>query len=263
MFGIGLLFTAISLIPNREVSGVAALLMGGGVGLGCHGTHRVVGETSQIAMPECGIGLVPDVGGSFILSRAPGHLGEYLAMTGYRMGPGDAVLAGFGDSQIKSEDRARLIAAIEQNSDLSVLGRFAGPAGRPELAEHLEAINRHFSADTALDVIRSLEADPSDWAQQSAKLIRRSCPLSVACALELIRRVRKVETMEEALALEYRFTARSMSDGEFIEGIRAQIIDKDRNPKWQTGSLEEITDSQVEAMLAPLGDMELKFAPKT
>ena len=101
-------------LPFPYVAVMDGITMGGGVGISAHGSDRIVTERSMIAMPECGIGLVPDVGGSFILSRAPGHLGEYLAMTGHRMGPGDAVLAGFGDSQINSQDRAKLITAIEQ-----------------------------------------------------------------------------------------------------------------------------------------------------
>ena len=233
------------------------ITMGGGVGISAHGSDRIVTERSMIAMPECGIGLVPDVGGSRILATAPGHLGEYLAMTGYRMGPGDAVLAGFADVQMDSADKASLIARIEETGNLTVLGEFAGPAEAPALAPHLDAIDVHFSRDSALSCVQSLEADGSEWAQQTARLIRRGCPLSVACAFEIVRRVRETPTIESALREEYRFTYRSMSDGEFVEGVRAQIIDKDRNPQWKTAPLEKVTQEQIAAMLAPLNEHEL------
>ncbi|MCB1386748.1 MAG: enoyl-CoA hydratase/isomerase family protein [Nitratireductor sp.] len=250
---------------NAKIAGLAipyvalmdGITMGGGVGISAHGSDRLVTERSMIAMPECGIGLVPDVGGSFILSRAPGHLGEYLAMTGHRMAPGDAVFAGFADGQIESGDRAALVAALEETGDLSVLGEFARPADAPALSGHLNAIDRHFGKATAMQCLASLEAEQSEWAAETAKLIRRACPLSVACAFELVRQVRDVDTVADALRLEYRFSYRSMSDGEFIEGIRAQIIDKDRRPNWKTARLEDVTEDQMRHMLASLGEHEL------
>jgi enoyl-CoA hydratase/carnithine racemase len=249
-------------IANLAIPYVAVMdgiTMGGGVGISVHGSDRIVTERSMIAMPECGIGLVPDVGGSMTLSRAPGHLGEFLAMTGYRMGPGDAVLAGFGDVQVASSDLPALITRLEETADLSVIADFAGPADTPSLEPHLEAINRHFAGETAIACLQSLEADGSEWEMEMVKLIRRACPLSVACAFEIVRRTRTIDTIEDVLALEYRFTAQSMSDGDFIEGVRAQIIDKDRKPDWATARLEDVTHEQIAAMLAPLGELELNM----
>jgi len=249
-------------IANLAIPYVAimdGITMGGGVGIAVHGSDRVVTERSMIAMPECGIGLVPDVGGSMTLSRAPGHLGEFLAMTGYRMGPGDAVLAGFGDVQVSSADLGTMITRLEETADLSAIAEFAQPADRPGLEAHMVSINEHFSQETALQCLQSLEADGGDWALETVKLVRKSCPLSVACAFEIVRKARKLHAIEEVLALEYRFTARSMSDGEFIEGVRAQIIDKDRKPQWQTARLEDVTAEQIAAMLAPLGELELNL----
>lgn len=243
--------------PIPYVAIMDGITMGGGVGISVHGSDRIVTERSMIAMPECGIGLVPDVGGSLTLSRAPGHLGEYLGLTGYRMGPGDAVLAGFGDVEVASADLPKLVKRLEETADLSVISEFAGPADAPALAPHLDRIDACFSKASALECVQALEADGGEWETQTAKLIRRSCPLSIACAFEIIRRCRTLDTIEEVLALEYRFTARSMSHGEFVEGIRAQIIDKDRNPQWATPRLEDVTGEQIEAMLAPLGDIEL------
>jgi enoyl-CoA hydratase/carnithine racemase len=247
--------------PIAYVAIMDGITMGGGVGISAHGSDRIVTERTRIAMPECAIGLVPDVGGSFILSRAPGFLGEYLAMTGYRMGPGDGIFAGFADAQMESSKKADLITRLENTADLSVLGGFAGPGDAPALASHLDKINRHFGGKSAIEVVHSLEDEETPWAEETAGLIRRSCPLSVACAFEMIRQVRNVSTIEEALTIEYRFTSRSVSHGEFIEGVRAQIVDKDRNPNWQTARLEDVTKGQIRTMLAPLGDEELQLMP--
>lgn len=247
--------------PIPYVAVMDGITMGGGVGISAHGSDRLVTERSMIAMPECGIGLVPDVGGSYLLSRAPGHLGEFLAMSGYRMNAGDAVLAGFADGQIASGDHGALVGKLEETAELSALAEFAGPAETPSLQSRLEQINRHFSGDDALSCLLSLEADEDEWAAQQAKLIRRASPLSVACAFEMIRQVRQMEHIEDALALEYRFTARSASMGDLIEGIRAQIIDKDRNPKWSVTRLEDVGEARVAEMLAPLGEYELNLKP--
>lgn len=249
--------------PVPYVAIMDGITMGGGVGISVHGSDRIVTERSMIAMPECGIGLVPDVGGSLTLAKAPGHLGEYLAMTGYRMGPGDAALAGFGDVQVAGGDLPAMIARLEKTADLSVLAEFAGPADAPALQPHLDAINNHFSKGSALECLQSLEADDSDWARETVKLIRRCSPLSVGCTFEIIRAVRAVPTIEDALEREYRFTYRSMSDGDFLEGIRAQIIDKDRQPNWKTARLEDVTQDQIAAMLAPLGEAELNLEEMT
>lgn len=245
--------------PINYVALMDGITMGGGVGISAHGSDRIVTERSIVAMPECTIGLIPDVGGSFILSRAPGFLGEYLAMTGYRMNAGDCVIAGFGDVQVDNQDISALIEALENTGDISVLSKFAKPADTPTLDHHHEAIDFHFSQDSAIACLKSLESDDSAWAKDTVKLIRRGCPLSVACAFEVIRKARALDSIEEVLGLEYRFTSRSMSDGEFIEGVRAQIIDKDRNPQWETPTLEAVTDEQIATMLAPLGESELQL----
>ncbi|MCI5076136.1 enoyl-CoA hydratase/isomerase family protein [Oricola sp.] len=233
------------------------IVMGGGAGISVHGSHRVVTERSMVAMPECGIGLIPDVGCSLYLARAPEHLGEFLAMTGWRMDAGDAIHAGFADVAVRSDDLPALKARLEETADPRAIDAFADAPGGAGLAPWLETIDRHFGRATALDCLRSLEADPSEFAQKAAGMIRRSCPISLACAFELIRDVRNADTVEEALRREYRFTYRSMSQGEFLEGVRAQIIEKDRDPKWRIARLDDVTPAQVDAMLAPLGDDEL------
>ncbi|MCP1198276.1 3-hydroxyisobutyryl-CoA hydrolase [Notoacmeibacter sp. MSK16QG-6] len=242
--------------PVPYISVMDGITMGGGVGISAHGSHRIVTERSMIAMPECGIGLVPDVGGSLLLARAPGHLGEFLAMTGWRMNGADAIFAGFADLYCEASGVPALIGELESGADISILAdRTIDPPDAP-LKAQLSTIDRHFRHETALECLRSLEADSSDFAQKAAAMARKACPLSVACAFSMIRAARNFSTIEEALAQEYRFTYRSQSDGQFIEGVRALIIEKDRNPRWRPERLEDIDPVQVEQMLSPLGDDE-------
>lgn len=233
------------------------IVMGGGVGISAHGKPRLVTDNTMLAMPECGIGLVPDVGGSFILSRAPGHLGEFLAMTGWRMKAADAILAGFADRYVPAARLPELKERLEESGDLSALEQASEMPEPSSLRGERERIDRHFAGASALECLHSLEADESEFAGKAAAMIRKGCPLSVACAFEIVRRVRELPTLEDALAQEYRFTYRSMSEGEFLEGIRAQVIDKDRTPNWRVPRLEDVTAPMIEAMLAPLGDNEL------
>ncbi len=242
--------------PVPYISVMDGITMGGGVGISAHGSHRIVTERSMIAMPECGIGLVPDVGGSLLLARAPGHLGEFLAMTGWRMNAADSIFAGFADLYCNASDVPALIVELEGGADIAILADRASDAPDAPLEAQRETIDGHFHHETALECLQSLEADSSEFAQKAAAMARKACPLSVACAFAMIRKARDFSTVEEALAHEYRFTYRSQSDGQFIEGVRALIIEKDRDPKWRPDRLEEIDPAQVEQMLAPLGDDE-------
>ena len=238
------------------------IVMGGGAGISVHGSHRIVTERSMIAMPECGIGLVPDVGCSLYLARAPGHLGEFLAMSGWRMNAGDAIHAGFADMTASVEALPALKEKLEATANAGELAIFAGQPGEGTLEPYLETIDRHFSGETALECLASLEEDGSEFARKAAGMIRRACPLSVACTFEMIRQLRHADHVEEALRHEYRFTFRSMSHGDFLEGIRAQIIEKERNPQWGIERLEDVTHAEVEAMIAPLGENELHIGPE-
>ncbi len=242
--------------PKPYVAFMQGFTMGGGVGISCHGSHRIVCENSQIAMPECGIGLVPDVGGSLLLARAPGHLGEYLGCTATRMDSGNAIYAGFADYYIPRVAWPALIDALE-GGDLEAIESAALPAPEPSLKGTQAEIDRSFGGSTVADILRGFK--DSDWEQATERSLRRNCPLSVECALELVRRVRGLGTIEQALGMEYRFTSRSASQGDFIEGIRAAIIDKDRKPKWQPATLEDVTPLNISKMLMPLGADALKL----
>lgn len=227
-------------------------VMGGGVGIGCHASHRIVCETTRVAMPECSIGLVPDVGGSYLLANAPGHLGEYLGLTGARMNAADAIHTAFADIYVHREDWPSLVSVLCSTGEAERVVGYASSPGDPELKAIGTDIDTVFSGETALDCVKTLETRTDEWAQKTAKAIRRACPLSIACAFEIIRMNRKADGVRAALANELRFTWRSMSHGEFLEGVRAQIIDKDRNPQWQTSKLEDVTEEQIAAMLAPI-----------
>ncbi|MEZ5913153.1 MAG: enoyl-CoA hydratase/isomerase family protein [Paracoccaceae bacterium] len=241
------------------VSLLQGFTMGGGVGVGCHGSHRIVGETSQIAMPECGIGLVPDVGGSGILARAPGRLGEYLGTTGTRMGPADAILAGFADHFVPEADWPALTAELLETGDPSAVTAAARPAPEGRLAALQPEIDAHFGGERAGDILRALKGSSGAFAEEARKAFARSAPLSVSCAVEMTHRLRPNPTMRRALELEYRFTYRAMEHADFIEGIRAAIIDKDRNPRWRHADAEAVSTMDVARMLMPLGAEALRF----
>lgn len=247
----------IAAFPKPYISLCQGFTMGGGVGISLHGSHRVVGETSRIAMPECAVGLVPDVGGSLLLARAPGRLGEYLGLTGRRMNASDAILAGFADYYIPEAEWKGLTEALIETGDWSVVAALAqDPPDGPLMADR-EKIDALFGAATVSDIVASLGAD--EWGQTVAKALAVASPLSAACTLELVRRVRKLDDIRLALQQEYRFTSRSASEGDFVEGIRAAIIDKDRNPRWRHAAHSEVTEAEVSAMLAepPGGDVVL------
>ena len=243
--------------PKPVVSFLQGFTMGGGVGLGCHGSHRIVGETSQIAMPECGIGLMPDVGGTLMLALAPGRLGEYLGTTAARMNASDAIFAGFADHFIPEDQWPDLIATLEQTGDV---GRITSDTPAPgPLQAAMPDIDRHFHGAALGDVLTTLRAEDSDFARDTLKRMGRNSPLSMACTIEALHRLRgPTLTLEKALDLEYRFTARAMEHGDFLEGIRAAIIDKDRAPKWQYSD-GAVPATAVSKMLMPLGKIALKL----
>ena len=245
--------------PKPYAAFMQGFTMGGGVGISCHGSHRVVGDSSQIAMPECGIGLMPDVGGTLLLSQAPGRIGEYMGTTGYRMNAGDAIHAGFADYYIPEARWPDVIAELEASGDFEAIDRAARPAPDTPLQALQPDIDRFFAGETLQDIVRLLTHEGGDFAEKALKALARQSPLSAACAIEAIHRIRGREKIEAALELEYRFTYRSVEDGDFVEGIRAQIIDKDRNPRWKHASIDAVSAVDISRMLMPLGANGLKL----
>ena len=232
--------------------------MGGGVGVGCHASHRVVGDSSQIAMPECGIGLVPDVGGSYILAHAPGRLGEFLGLTASRLDAADAIFAGFADYYIPEANWPALILALEESGDWTLIDAAAQEAPEGKLIAQQDEINAFFGGEALTDILNGLRGSESAFAADALKKLSRNSPLAMGCALEIIHRVRGAESIRPALDQEYRFTYRAMEHGDFLEGIRAQIIDKDRNPSWKH-DLNALPAVAVSQMLMPLGEAKLTF----
>jgi enoyl-CoA hydratase len=245
--------------PKPVVSFLQGIVMGGGVGIGCHGSHRVVEERSRIAMPECGIGLVPDVGGSLLLANAPGHLGIYLGLTAERMNAADAILAGFADHYIPREKWNDLIEMLEASGDVSHVATHAETPPAPALQPRLSEIDRLFASPTLSELQDRLAAEDSGFSRQTLMAIQRNAPLSMACTIEMIHRLQGQDAdVRKALELEYRFTWRAMEHGDFLEGIRAAIIDKDRNPQWRFAD-KPVPREAVDKMLAPLGADTLTF----
>lgn len=233
--------------PKPIVAFMQGFVMGGGVGIGGHASHRVVGDTTQMAMPETGIGLIPDVGGTWLLSRAPGRIGEYLGLTGARMGAGDAIHAGFANLYLPEAEWPAAKDRLAETGDVGALKGQVPPRG--ELAgRDLSA----FGGRSVAEIVGALEAAGND---EALKPIRRNSPLSMAATLAMVRAARGDRRMQDSLAREYRFTHRATAQSDFVEGVRAQIIDKDRNPVWSHAA----DAGAVDAMLAPLGDAELNW----
>ncbi len=245
--------------PKPVATFLQGFTMGGGVGVGCHGSHRVVGESSRIAMPECGIGLAPDVGGTLLLARAPGRLGEYLGTTAHRMAAGDAILAGFADYFVPEADWPGLIEELETQGDWTAIDRASREAPEAALAGSLDLINASFGGETLRDIVNSLRAEGSDWAEATLASLGRNAPLAMAAAVELVHRARVRDTIEAALTNEYRFSHRVAEQGDFREGIRALIVDKDKSPSWGKDAVDSATPATVAAMLMPLGSDELRL----
>lgn len=245
--------------PKPIVSFLHGFVMGGGVGIGGHCSHRIVSDSTQLSMPECGIGFVPDVGGTYLLAQAPGRLGEYLGLSAARMGPGDAIHAGFADTYIPQPEWAALKALLSDTGEVDHIARSARPTPDSPLAKDQPEIDDLFGGEAAKDIFNALNASDSELAAKALKAMRRCAPLSLAVTVEMIHRLRGPSlTIRKALEMEYRVSHRIMEHGDFLEGIRAAIIDKDKTPNWQyaDGTVPAIA---VSKMLMPLGADKLDF----
>ena len=236
------------------VSLMDGIVMGGGVGVSAHGSVRVVTETSKVAMPEVGIGFIPDVGGAFLLSRTPGALGLHAALTGAPFSGADAIAMGFADHYVP---HAQLDAFAHAIADAGIDSALAAHAIEPppsDLLAQRDWIDECFSGETVEDVVAALRSHDAGPAQDAANLIATRSPIAVSVALEAVRRAAKMETLEDVLIQDYRVSSASARSHDLVEGIRAQIIDKDRNPKWSPATLAEITAADVEAYFEPVED---------
>lgn len=234
------------------------IVMGGGVGVGAHGSVRVVTDTTKMAMPEVGIGFIPDVGGTFILSRAPGHLGLHAALTGAPFSGADAIALGFADQYVPHDELDAFTKAIvDDGVDAALAAHAIDPPASPLLAQQ-DWIDTCYARETVIDIIAALRGHDAGPANDAANLIASRSPIAVSVALEAVRRAGNLDTLEDVLRQEYRTSCGALRSPDLVEGIRAQVIDKDRNPKWSPASLAAVTAADVEAYFAP-ADRELEF----
>jgi enoyl-CoA hydratase len=240
------------------VSLMDGIVMGGGVGVSAHANTRVVTETSKIAMPEVGIGFIPDVGGAFLLSRAPGELGLHAALTGAPFSGADAIAMGFADHYLPHSDLAAFTAAIVSDGVESALAGYAIEPPPSPLAAQRDWIDECFAGDTAADIVAALRGHDAGPANDAANLIASRSPIAVSVALQAVRRAAKLETLEDVLTQDYRVSSASVRSHDLVEGIRAQIIDKDRNPKWSPATLAAVSAADIDAYFAPVDD-DLSF----
>ncbi|HHU10060.1 MAG TPA: enoyl-CoA hydratase/isomerase family protein [Intrasporangiaceae bacterium] len=247
----------ISRYPKPYIAIMDGLVMGGGVGVSVHGSHRIATDRSRIAMPEVGIGFVPDVGGTYVLSRSPGVSGLHAGLTGAQMGAADAIHTGFADAYIPHDRVEDFLAAVADGTHPDAAVQEFAEQPEPGTFEDLEALADCYAHDTAAQIVAAMEADGSDLATKTAATIRANSPVSVEVTLAAIRRVRELPDLAEALRQELRVSIHALRTGDFVEGIRAQIIDKDRNPQWQPARLEDVDPDVVAAYFDSLGDEEL------
>lgn len=253
--------------PKPYVALMDGITMGGGVGLSVHGSHRVTTEKTLLAMPETGIGLFPDVGGSYFLPRLPGRLGLYLGLTGARLGAGDLAYAGIATHHVASaaldEVERELETALAEAPDAeaaleAVLGRYAETPASATLAANRPAIDRCFDAASVEDILARLEAEDSDWARQTGASLRHMSPTSLKVTFEQLRRGADL-SFEDCMRQEFRMTQAVMEGHDFYEGIRAVLVDKDRNPRWQPARLEDVTAAAVGRFFDPPTAGDLTF----
>ncbi|MFJ5116560.1 enoyl-CoA hydratase/isomerase family protein [Kitasatospora sp. NPDC088548] len=256
--------------PKPYVAVMDGITMGGGVGLSAHGAVRIVTERSTVAMPETRIGLVPDVGGSRLLASAPGELGTHLGLTSASMGPGDALLCGFADHFVPSAHVPALLAelaglteraGLTDPRDLTgAVAAHAEPAPPAALAAQREWIDACYAADTVEEIVERLFGTGVPEAKEAAEQLLANSPTAVKVTLAALRRARTLPSLEAVLDQEYRISCAALAGHDLVEGIRAQVVDKDRDPHWSPADLSAVTDAEVARHFAPREDDELGLA---
>jgi enoyl-CoA hydratase len=256
----------IAKFPKPYVSFMDGIVMGGGVGLSAHSSHRVVTERTKLAMPEVGLGFFPDVGGTWLLSRSPGEIGTYFGLTGQTMNGPDAVYAGFADAVVPSGKLAALREALTKlrpgvsAADVKgVIAGFATGETSGPVAAMRPQIDRWFSHDRMQDIVAALQGDGSELAQSTLKTLNEKSPRGLVVALKLLRLARASSSLEQCLVREYRAALEVFASDDFREGVRAAVIDKDRNPKWSPAAIEDVTPEMVAPYFAEIGADELVF----
>ncbi|MCC6376365.1 MAG: enoyl-CoA hydratase/isomerase family protein [Microbacteriaceae bacterium] len=248
---------AIARFPKPFVAIMDGIVLGGGIGVSAHGNTRIVTERTKFGMPEVGIGFAPDVGGNYLLSRAPGELGTHLALTGGVGNGADAIALGFADYYLCSDWIPALTQALSHTPVSTALSSITSPPPDSPLLSQRSWIDECYAGSDASAIVEKLQNSSVPRANETASVILTKSPTGVSVALEAIRRAKNAENLEEVLDQDYRVSTRFIQGTEMIEGIRAQVIDKDRNPRWSPSSLREVSREAVEAFFESLGPGEL------
>lgn len=242
---------------------IDGIVMGGGVGVSVHGSHRVAGDRYQFAMPEVGIGFFPDVGATWFLPRMPGELGAYCALTGERFGIADGCAAGLATHRIPSARFPALLEGLAGTVSVdAALSAFSESAGEGPIMARRGAIDRLFAGDQVELILDALDREAgnagadAEWAGKTAASLRLKSPTSLKLALAQVRRG-KAWDFETCMRAEFRIVSRLIHDHDFYEGVRAVIVDKDNKPRWQPATLAEVSKAEVERHFSALGGEEL------
>jgi enoyl-CoA hydratase len=248
---------AIKHFPKPYIALLRGIVMGGGVGVSVHGSHRVADETSVFAMPETGIGLFPDVGGSYFLPRCPGETGMYLALSGARLKTADMLHAGVATHHVPAARIDDLIARLAEGEiPDAAIGALAHDPGAASLAGQRAMIDRMFSGPSVEAALAALDMDGGEWARDTATTIRSKSPTSLKVTHRQIREGRRLG-FDDCMRMEFRMVNRIIAGHEFYEGVRDAIVEKDNAPKWLPAALSEVSDSDVDKYFAPLREKEL------
>jgi len=259
---------AIKAFPKPYLALIDGITMGGGVGLSVHGSHRVATERTLFAMPETGIGLFPDVGGGWFLPRLRGELGTWLALTGARLKGADVAAARVATHFLPSELIPNLKKQIAQAEFVGgasemlgeILRRLTHPVPAGSFEPHRDTIDHCFAHDRAEDIVAALINDGGEWALRQAAILQEKSPETVKLALRQLREGAACTSFEENMAMEYRIGWRKVQSADFLEGVRAVIVDKDNTPKWRPTTLQGVSDADVARYFAPLGEDELEIS---
>ncbi len=231
------------------------ITMGGGVGISQPARFRVATENTRLAMPETGIGLFPDVGGGWYLSRLEGRVGPFLALTGARIDGAECAALGLATHYLPSEatgDAKRRISEEDPDRIDGILGGLAAKPAEPRIIANLLAINRHFASNVYEEILASLDADDGDWAMKERATLSTKSPQTCKIALRQLASSLRLTDFADSMAMEYRIASRVLTRPDFAEGVRAVIIDKDNEPRWNPAKPEGVTEDLLDSIFAPL-----------